>query len=213
MNRFPTYNSFQASPAGRRAARRFQSFFAQAAPFDAPVVRIGPAAFFDESVPDGDIFQTAESVAENAPLPSLGDACSAGTVFIAALNDGVFHALPPLIKESARVLKPAGRLILIVKNAPSLCPAVGGVPSSRPFAVRRELARNGLRTTERRDVLHIPFYGKAGDIADKILYTLNVWGGGFTVFTARKAPFVPQRDENYSSARMTSASVFTSPRT
>ena len=213
MNRFPTYNSFQASPAGRRAARRFQNIFAKASPFDAPVVRIGPVAFFDESIPDSGVFQTIESINENAPLPSLGDACSTGTVFIAALNENVFHALSPLVKESARVLKPAGRLILIVKNAPSLCPAVGGIPSPRPFAVRRELARNGLRLTGRQDVLHIPFYGKAGDIADKILYTLNVWGGGFTVFTARKAPFVPQRDENYSSARMTSASVFTSPRT
>ena len=212
MNRFPTYSSFQASPAGRRAARRFQSFFAKTAPFDAPAVRIGPAAFFDEAAPETDFSRSVENVAENV-APPLGDACSVGTVFIAALNESVFHTLSPLIKESVRILKPAGRLILIVKNAPSLCPAVGGIPSSRPFAVRRELARNGLRLTERQDVLHIPFYGKSSDIADKILYALNAWGGGFTVFTARKASFVPQNNENYSSARITNASVFTSPRT
>lgn len=193
--------------------RRFKNFFDKTAPFDAPAVRIGPAAFFDEALSDGDIFKTVETVAENAPLPILGDACSTGTVFIAALNECVFHALSPLIKESVRILKPSGRLIIVVKNASLLCPAVGGVPQVRPFAVRRELARNGLRVSERRDILHLPCYGKACDIADKIFYTLNVPAGGFTVFTACKAPFVPQRDENYSSARITSASVFTSPRT
>ena len=38
-------------------------------------------------------------------------------------------------------------------------------------------------------------------------------GGAFSVFTVRKEKLVPQSNKNYSAARITKASVFTSPRT
>ncbi len=211
-----TFDRFWFSPVGRRAAKQFRTVFDVSGFDGVRAAAIGSAVFFDGvfSKNKPDFVLRRDAPPDDAPLFPLGEGLSLDAVFIAETNGAVYEKRDVLIKEARRVLKPDGVFLLTVKNDAFFQPRVGGVPQSKPSDVLRALtARGGFSVCGRKNVLYLPFDGKIAEAADAVLTPMNAGGGMFSVFTARKESLVPQKSGNYSAARMTKASVFTSPRT
>lgn len=216
MTDFPTSNSFFVSEAGRRLQKRLQSFLAKEEIKDLPSVLIGPAApflqAFEQNRPD--IIMEKETLPDNTPLVSLPAAGTAAAVFMAVLNTSVANGCLPLIKEIHRILKPQGRFFLIIKNTAGFWPVqIKEMPSLSARLIRREIIDAGFLLKRQQSILSVPFHGKTFDLADECLFSLKIKIGVFSLFAAEKKPFVIQTSENYNSARITKASVLTSPRT
>lgn len=214
--RFPTSNSFFVSEAGRRLQKRLQSFLAKEDIKDQPSILIGPDApflqAFEQNRPD--IIMEKETLPDNTPLVSLSAAGTAAAVFMAVLNISVANGCLPLIKEVHRTLKPQGRFFLIIKNTAGFWPVqIKDMPALSARLIRREMTDAGFVIKRQQSVLPVPFRGKISDIADECLFSLKIKIGSFSLFAAEKKPFVLQTSENYNSARITKASVLTSPRT
>ncbi len=213
---FPTSNSFFVSDAGRRLQKRLQSFLEKENVKGLPSVLIGPDApflpAFEQNRPD--IIMEKEILPDNAPLFSLPAAGAAGAVFMAALNNSVANGCLPLIREIHRVLKPRGRFFLIIKNSAGFWPVqIKDMPSFPARLIQKEITDAGFSIKRRQGALLFPFRGKAFETADECLFALRTRIGCFSLFAAEKKPFVPQTNQNYNSARITKASVLTSPRT
>ncbi|MGN1079161.1 MAG: hypothetical protein ACI4TE_03210 [Alphaproteobacteria bacterium] len=216
MTDFPTSNSFFVSEAGRRLQKRLQSFLAKEEIKDLPSVLIGPDApflqAFEQNRPD--IIMEKETLPDNAALVSLPAAGSVAAVFMAVLNTSVANGCLPLIKEIHRILKPQGRFFLIIKNTAGFWPVqIKEMPSLSARLIRREIIDAGFLLKRQQSILSVPFHGKTFDLADEYLFSLKIKIGVFSLFAAEKKPFVIQTSKNYNSARITKASVLTSPRT
>ena len=214
--RFPTSNSFFVSDAGRRLQKRLRSFLAKEDIKDLPSVLIGPDApllqAFEQNRPE--IIMEKETLPDNVALVSLPAAGSVAAVFMAVLNTSVANGCLPLIKETHRILKPRGHFFLIIKNTAGFWPIpIKGMPALSAHLIRREITDAGFVIKRQQSVLSVPFRGKISDIADECLFSLKTKIGGFSLFSAEKKPFVLQTNKSYSSARITKASVLTSPRT
>lgn len=216
MKAFQTFDRFWFSHAGRRAAKRFRTVFDVAGFNGIRAAAIGSSAFFDGvfSKNRPDFVLRRDVPPDESPIFSLGEAQSLDAVFIAETNNAVYEKRDFLIKEAYRVLKPDGVFLLTIKNDAFFRFRINGVPQSKPSAVFRALsAHGGFSFSKRQNVLYLPFDGKIAETVDFVLTALNPTGGAFSVFTVRKEKLVPQSNKNYSAARITKASVFTSSRT
>ena len=213
---FPSNNAFFVSQAGKRIQKHLKSFLKKENIYNQPSVLIGPSALFlpafDEKQPD--IILENENLPNNILLPSL---CAAGSVsfaFVAALNHSVAESCIPLIKEIHRLLKPRGHLFLIIKNTTRLCPVkIPSMPSLSVKSLRNEILNAGFLIKRQQNSLVVPYRGKLFDAIDDFLFSLKIKTGCFSLFDLEKKPFITQTKENYNSARITKASVLTSPRT
>lgn len=211
---YRTLNAFFVSPVGRRLQKQIKSVLSRSERRTHPSVLIGPVfpflAAFEQQNPE--IVFERETVDEDDFFFSLPPVCSTETFFISALNASVDANRFLLIKEAFRLLKPEGKLLLLVKRTGSVF--VNGIPETPLGNVRNELKEACFSLTEQKGMLHFPYNFPFFDKADDFLFRLSVGKGAFTLFIAQKnAVTASAATENYSSARITNASVFTSPRT
>lgn len=211
---FPSNNAFFVSPTGLRAQKQIRALLSKEHIQNQTAVLIGPAvpflSAFEQNHPD--ILLEEECLPENSAFVSLPAAGTVSFVFTAALNVSVLNALPFLIKETHRILKPRGKFFLFVKNTPHFL-SIQDVPCSCAKTIRNDLLQTGFIIHKQQGVLHLPFCGKFADLTDDCLFSLRLKSGAFTFFAVEKKPFISQTSETYNSARITKASVFTSPRT
>ena len=115
---YRTSGAFFVSAVGRRLQKQIKSFFADDIFEKNPVIFIGAVspflAAFEQNNPD--ILWENERLTENELLPSFSSFQNINIVFITVSNDSVADNLPFLIKEAYRLLKPQGRLFILIKN-------------------------------------------------------------------------------------------------
>ena len=213
---YRTSNAFFVSPAGRRLQNQIGSFFAHENLQEQKTALIGPVfpllTAFGRNNPD--IVFEKETVSENDFFSSLPPAFSIDTVFIVALNVPVAENLSELIKEANRLLKPQGRLFLLLKNKRTIFTVkVPEMPETPLSSVLKEIQENGFSLEKKKDALFFPYDLSIWKKTDDFLFSLSAGKGCFSLLSAQKGPFVTAPTENYSSTRITKASVFTSPRT
>ena len=113
-----------------------------------------------------------------------------------------------------RILKPQGHFFLIIKNSVGFWPLhIEDIPNLSASRVRKDIQQIGFILQRQQGILTFPFSGKFFDFTDENLFLLKTRTGSFSLFYAEKKPFIPQTNESYNSARITKASVLTSPRT
>ena len=213
---YRTSNAFFVSPAGRRLQNQIGSFFARENLQKQKVALIGPVfpflAAFEQNNPD--IVFEKETVVENDFFSDLPPAFSIDTVFIVVLNASVAENLSELIKEANKMLKPRGRLFLLIKNKRRVFTVnVCEMPETKLSSVMKEIRENGFSLNKKRETLLFPYAFSICQKTDDFLFSLSAGKGCFSLLAAQKSPLVTAPVENYSSTRITKASVFTSPRT
>ena len=213
---YPTNNSFFVSAAGRRLQKQIEMMLAKEDIKNRPAVLIGAAApflpAFEQNRPD--IIAEKEDLPDNALIPFLPAAGSVSFAFTAVTNQSIADGVFPLIKEIHRILKPQGRFFLLIKNTGSLCPLhIKEMPSFSARVICKNLLQAEFLIKYQQGILFFPFCGKIFDKADDCISALKVRTGCFSFFCAEKKSFIVQTNETYNSARITKASVLTSPRT
>lgn len=210
---YRTPNAFFASPSGRRLQDQTAGLVSAADPRP-PFIVFGLFSpflkAFEQKHPE--IIFECETIKDSRFLSSLPAPNSAGAVFISSLNASIDENRTLLIKESFRLLKPDGFLFLLVrKKSP---PFINEIPETRIDGISDEFESAGFTLLNRKGLLHFPYDIPFAEKADELFFKLSAGTGSFTFFTARKKALVPSvANENYNPARITKASVFTSPRT
>lgn len=213
---YRTSNAFFVSSVGRRLQKQIKSALAEEDLQRQSAVLIGSIfpflAVFEQNNPDI-VLEKEQIVADDLVSPLL-PVHSVNITFIAALNESVAENLPTLIKETSRFLKPHGRLFLLFKNKRKPCfLSINEMPDLSFSFLSKELEEAGFSLQKRKGLLHFPYASKMFGAADQFLFSHLTSGGHFTLFIAQKNPTVLSAAENYSSVRITKASVLTSPRT
>lgn len=213
---YRTPNAFFVSAAGRRLQKQIGRFLRGEKLIDRSAVLIGSVFpfldVFEQNNPDI-VFET-ETFDSSVFFSSLPSAFGIDAFFIAALNESVAGNLPLLIKEAGRLLKPQGRLFLLVKNKKRLFFArVPEMPETPLRILRTEIRGNGFSLQREKGLLHFPCDGSVGKKVDDFLFSLPLKNGNFSLIVAQKEATEASAVEHYKSTRITKASVFTSPRT
>lgn len=213
---YRTSSSFFVSPVGRRLQEQVRLSLADEKLKDVPAVLIGPVfpflAAFDQNNPD--FVEEKETLSGNDLLSPWLSTRNVNIVFIVALNDSVTENLSVLIKEAARTLKQHGQLIILIKNKQKAgLLNIREMPETPLSVFGSELKTGGFSVQRKKGILHFPYTLNIFKAADDFLFKRFDGGGYFSLIIARKDPFVFSNAENYSSTRMTNASVLTSPRT
>ena len=213
---YRTLNAFFVSSVGRRLQNQIKSFLAKEDLRRQSAVLIGSVfpflGAFEQNNPD--IVLEKETLSVNDFASPFLPVHSVNLTFIAALNDSIPENLPLLLKETCRFLKPRGRVFLLFKNKKKL-PffTINEIPEMASFAVLTEMETGGFSLQKKKGILYAPYDSKIFNAADRFLFSHIAGGGAFSLLVAQKNPLVLSPAENYSSARMTKASVLTSPRT
>ena len=213
---YRTPNAFFVSSAGKRLQRQIAVFFNGTDFHDRSAVLTGSVfpflKAFEQNNPD--IVFEREAFDPADFFSGLPQAHSVDMAFISALNDSVTDNLSSLIKEADRLLKPQGRLFLLVKKPKKFFASViSGMPETAQRFLLNETVRCGFFIQKKKNLLRFPYGGSFWNKADDLLFSLSAGAGNFLIVSAQKRPTVAAAAENYKPTRITKASVFTSPRT
>ena len=212
---YRTPNAFFVSPIGKRLQKQIKAFFATDDLREMRSVLIGPAfpflAAFEQNNPNI-LFET-ENLIENDFFSDLPPSYSVDVVFIAALNDSILKNCSLLIKEAARLLKPQGRLFFLFKNRRNLMSVkINEIPELSLSSFFEELKDSCFSLHKTKGLIYLPYDHPLFEKADRFLFSSSAVGGNFSLLDARKDLLAVSSIEDHSSARMTKASVLTSPR-
>ena len=213
---YRTSGAFFVSAVGRRLQKQIKSFFADDIFEKNPVIFIGAVspflAAFEQNNPD--ILWENERLTENELLPSFSSFQNINIVFITVSNDSVADNLPFLIKEAYRLLKPQGRLFILIKNKQHLKTLnIKDIPETPILPLLTQLEKSGFSLKKKKGLLYFPYNFKLFEKIDNALFSRISNGGNFSLLALQKEPAIPETAESYNSVRITNASVLTSPRT
>ncbi|MBR1945118.1 MAG: hypothetical protein IJ846_02345 [Alphaproteobacteria bacterium] len=212
---YRTPNAFFVSPIGKRLQKQIDAFFAKENLRGSSAVLIGPVfpflAVFEQNNPNI-LFET-EYFIENSFFTALPPPFSVETVFIAALNDSVLNNCSLLIKEASRLLKPQGRLFFLIKNKRKTSSVeINEMPDAALSSFYEELQNFCFFIQKKKGLIYFPYTMPFWEKADQTAFSLLNGGGNFSLLCATKNLFTVSSTEDYSSTRITKASVLTSPR-
>lgn len=213
---YRTSGAFFVSAVGRRLQKQIKSFLAGDIFEKLPAVFIGSVspflAVFEQNNPD--IIWEGETLKENELLPAFSSFRDISLFFIVVSNASVADNLPFLIKEAYRLLSPRGRLFILTKNKrPINILKIKDMPETTLFSLLTQTEEAGFLLKKKKGFLHIPYNFKFFETVDNALSGQISGGGSFSLSVLEKIPIIAETTENYSSVRMTKASVLTSPRT
>ncbi|MBO4521179.1 MAG: hypothetical protein J5787_08250 [Alphaproteobacteria bacterium] len=213
---YRTSGAFFVSAVGRRLQKQIKTFFADDILEKLPVIFIGSVspflAVFEQNNPD--IVWESETLNESELLPTFSSFREISAVFMVVSNDSVADNMPFLLKEAYRLLKPQGRLHLLIKNKlPVTFIKIKDMPEMQPSSLLAQSEESGFSLEKKKGLLYLPYNFKFFETADNCLSERFSGGGSFSLLTLKKNPVIAETTENYSSIRMTKASVLTSPRT
>lgn len=213
---YRTCGAFFVSSLGRRLQKQIKESFTNDNFETLPVIFIGSAspflAVFEQNNPD--IVWENEFLTENDILSSFPSFQGIGTIFIVVSNNSVSENMPLLIKEASRLLKSQGRLFILIKNKRYIdLLNIKDMPETDAFSLSAQLREAGFSLQKKKGLLHIPFNFKPFETADNFLSSHFSDGGCFSLLAFWKNPTIKTTNESYNSARITKASVLTSPRT
>ena len=213
---YRTSGAFFVSAVGRRLQKQIKSFFADDILEKLPVIFIGAVspflAVFEQNHPD--IVWEKETLAENELIPSFSSFQDINIIFIVVSNDSVADNISFLIKEAYRLLKPQGRLFILIKTKqPVNFLNIKDMPELRISSLLMQSEESGFSLQKKKGFLYFPYDFKLFETVDNALFSRISGGGSFSLLTLQKNPAITETAENYSSVRITNASVLTSPRT
>lgn len=214
-----TCGAFFASPPGRRLKKQALQFIRRSWPDIAGknILLVGETVPFAAEIES----EKPACMAEHQINPS--DAAvilpysnrSFSFIFICALSP-VFTEIAPLLRDVHRILTPEGRVILLCKNK-SLIWRIPE-PDAAAFSageLKRHFSETYFDIRRQSGALYFASPGKTMEKADNLTAAVKLKGGNFLLTDAVKKPFVFQKAdirEAYKSARMTRASILSSPR-
>lgn len=213
---YRTPDAFFVSAAGRRVQEQIKDALSPLSLQGRSAALFGNVfpflAAFDQNTPD--IVSETNFFSKTEDPAFLLKPQSLDLFFISALDSCLIDALPRLIKEAFSALKAGGILIPLIKNKKLFDTlSINQTSETNASALTGQLSENGFSLKNRKGLLHFPYASRFFETADNLLFSLNIGGGCFTLLSAVKNPTVIEKIENYSSTRITKASVFTSPRT
>lgn len=214
-----TSGAFFASPPGRRLKKQTMKFIRRSWPDIAGknILLIGETVPFAAEIEAENPSYTAEYqiTPSDAVIVLPYSNRSFSFVFICALSR-VFTETAPLLREVHRILAPQGQVILLNKNKSLIWRSAE--PDAAVFSaaeIRKHFSETYFDIYRQSGALYSASAGKIAGTADDWAASLNLKGGYFLLTGAVKKPFVFQKAdirEAYKSARMTRASILSSPR-
>ena len=215
--RFETLDAFFSSDLGHRLQHQICSFFVKQKIHDIPSVLIGSElpflTAFEKNTPHL-IARINNFPEKNETFRPLYTFHSIPVIFASVLTFDDCQNCPLIIKEAARILKSKGFLFMIIKNT-TLFQTIS-IQNCKEICHKHLLSQlklNGFSVKNNHGLIYLPFNGKIFEQTENVLFPLNFKGGTFSLLGAQKKMFVNQSVKNFRSARMTKASVLTSPRT
>ena len=213
---YRTPDAFFVSPTGRRMQRQIKAVL------ENEKLRGKTTAFIGEIFPflnafeqdPPDIVSETRDFEENDLSDFLFTPQSLDVFFLSVLNPSVADSFPRLIKSAFFALKPEGRAFVLIKNS-RLFNLLDDcrMPETKSSAIIGRFSENGFSPFLKKGILRLPYSPAAFDKAEDFLFSANIGSGCFSLLGGIKNPPVVEKIENHGSTRMTSASVFTSPRT
>lgn len=214
-----TSGAFFASPPGRRLRKQTMKFIRKSWPDIAGknVLLIGETVPFAPEIES----ENPAYLAEHPINPSDATVIlpysnrSFSFVFICALSQG-FTEIIPLLRDVHRILAPQGRVVLLSKNKSLIWRTAE--PDAATFSaaeLKRKFSETYFDIRRQSGALYFASAGKIAEKADDMTASVKLKGGHFLLTDAVKKPFIFQQAdirEAYKSARMTRASILSSPR-